>query len=492
MKNRAWAWKITGTIVVVLMSWALLVMVTGVQRLKKAKATLRAQGESLNWRDIVANVPGGDSNGEHDFLAAIDGLAKQPGGMFSECFTAYGERIPLALCPPIPTEIKEYTSSRTIRRWSTNVWVETEPFLQMGADNWDFAKRAATNDTIMLTLNWSAGAHLRLPHLSAQKTLFAWIRMAVLNDLREGNGAAALDKIITGYRLLEIYHEPIMISVLVERSCGYLLAGAVWEMWTHDGWTDAQLARLQQSVDAMRIEDAADRALQMERSLVVTEWGRTLRDPSALKSRWASSTSAWELTLANTPIWRMFVSNADLAWYLENSRRELEAYRVGYRARSKAAHDAAFAKTSGAMPRNYLFSRRFGVHAKGFGEKVLRSENHRELMVTAIALKRFRLKQGRYPEKLAELMPGFLADAPVDWMDGKELRYERLNDDQFRLWSVGNNGIDDGGDPLVPGSKTDMNPEHGRDWVWPQVSAPADIEAFIKSRETEMKKAKKP
>jgi hypothetical protein len=44
---------------------------------------------------------------------------------------------------------------------------------------------------------------------------------------------------------------------------------------------------------------------------------------------------------------------------------------------------------------------------------------------TACAIERFRLKHGKLPEKLEELVPEFLSEVPIDPFDGKKLRYVR-------------------------------------------------------------------
>jgi hypothetical protein len=114
-------------------------------------------------------------------------------------------------------------------------------------------------------------------------------------------------------------------------------------------------------------------------------------------------------------------------------------------------------------------------------QKALVAECTREMTVTAIALKRYRLKHGRYPEKLADLVPGFLAAVPRDWMDGQPLRYRLNADSSFTLWSVGTDGKDDGGDPAPPkGEMRGMNA--GRDIVWPRAAtAEETAEAMKKS-----------
>ena len=43
------------------------------------------------------------------------------------------------------------------------------------------------------------------------------------------------------------------------------------------------------------------------------------------------------------------------------------------------------------------------------------------------------------------LVPTFLEQEPVEWMDGMGLRYVRRPDDEYDLWSVGPDGVDNGG-----------------------------------------------
>ncbi len=59
------------------------------------------------------------------------------------------------------------------------------------------------------------------------------------------------------------------------------------------------------------------------------------------------------------------------------------------------------------------------------------------LVITAIALKRYQLRQGKYPARLQDLTPGYLSEIPLDPMDGKPLRYQPKPGDTFLLYSVG-------------------------------------------------------
>jgi hypothetical protein len=73
-----------------------------------------------------------------------------------------------------------------------------------------------------------------------------------------------------------------------------------------------------------------------------------------------------------------------------------------------------------------------------------RARAERSLVELAAALAVFRVEQGEYPESLDALVPGVVAELPVDLYQSKPFVYFRI-DDGFLLYSTGENGTDDGG-----------------------------------------------
>lgn len=65
--------------------------------------------------------------------------------------------------------------------------------------------------------------------------------------------------------------------------------------------------------------------------------------------------------------------------------------------------------------------------------------------VTMLALAEHFRDQQSYAPRLSDLVPNYLAAVPLDLVDGKPLRYRRL-DNTYVLYSIGLNMIDDGGD----------------------------------------------
>jgi len=87
----------------------------------------------------------------------------------------------------------------------------------------------------------------------------------------------------------------------------------------------------------------------------------------------------------------------------------------------------------------------------------------------AIALERYRLANGSYPENLEVLAPKFIGQLPHDVINGQPLKYRRNADGSFLLYSVGWNETDDGGKVVRKTSKDGkagaVNQDEG-DWVW--------------------------
>jgi hypothetical protein len=112
----------------------------------------------------------------------------------------------------------------------------------------------------------------------------------------------------------------------------------------------------------------------------------------------------------------------------------------------------------------------------------------RQLAITGCALQRAKIRDGQYPATLKELVPQFVAAMPIDPVDGAPVRYRVNPDGSFLLYSVGENGVDEGGD-----SEPDAQLENrysaanssrrmrwsyitrGRDWVWPQPATESEI-----------------
>jgi hypothetical protein len=99
-------------------------------------------------------------------------------------------------------------------------------------------------------------------------------------------------------------------------------------------------------------------------------------------------------------------------------------------------------------------------------KKLAYAQSATDLARTAIALERYRLAHGEFPESLDALAPQFMEKIPHDVIGGRPLHYRRTDDGQFVLYSVGWNETDDGGVVVMAkGSSPGVDSNKG-DWVW--------------------------
>ncbi|MHC4713269.1 MAG: hypothetical protein ACYTAN_08380 [Planctomycetota bacterium] len=96
----------------------------------------------------------------------------------------------------------------------------------------------------------------------------------------------------------------------------------------------------------------------------------------------------------------------------------------------------------------------------------------------AIAALRFKKAEGRWPDRLDELVGRYIEAVPLDPMTGAPLIYKVL-DDGIVVYSVGKNGKDDGGKPdLVRPAKSDIRDydDHAGFRIWDGVPVEKDEE----------------
>jgi hypothetical protein len=74
----------------------------------------------------------------------------------------------------------------------------------------------------------------------------------------------------------------------------------------------------------------------------------------------------------------------------------------------------------------------------------IRHQAHARVTQAGIAVERYRLDEGRLPQSLEELVPGYMEAVPADPFDGRPLKYRTLKTG-FVVYSIGDDCSDEGG-----------------------------------------------
>jgi hypothetical protein len=275
--------------------------------------------------------------------------------------------------------------------------------------------------------------------------------------------------------------EYTLVAQMIRVAIAGLALAATWEALQAPDLTEAQLAPLQQAWEQVDLAAGLETAIVGGRAYAVERWRQLHKDGSLSKLGMPPATPPvgvdWEAVMSDcvlTPAYKITSINEDELLYLKtmseslDGLRSLKAGRPWREIKPLLNHPAQpivltgsvtsrlrYPLTSIMLP-NMSRALETGVHAEMF----------RRLTVTAIALKRFQIRYTNAPPNLAALLPEFLAAPPMDFMSGKPLGYHVKADGNFVLYSAGDDGRDDGGDP-TGGAKGKFGLWDGRDAVWP-------------------------
>jgi hypothetical protein len=357
-------------------------------------------------------------------------------------------------------------------------------------------------------LDYSQGFDLSLPHLSKLKAAEQLITITAMQTFYSKNFSEASGDLLTAVDLVRVYtNDPLMISGLVRVAMAQIAIGLTWEGLQSDEWTDPQLAELQVKWRSMKLFADSSAVLAFERACGIVEIAKLREAPNADSLALANPSFAPSGTPADNgvldkvthqfgslyyhlrfSIWKSSWSYDEELCLLQVEQALIETARnandTGAFAPAFKRFDQQASNINQLHPdatNHFLFGELNDQVFVHYLQRLALTETARRLCVVAIALKRYHLQHGTYPATLNDLVPAFLSTVPADFMDDKPLRYKLRPDGDFLLYSVGEDGQDDGGDPTPvsqPGSSTSFNWLLGRDIVWPRVAIPAALDEY--------------
>jgi hypothetical protein len=259
------------------------------------------------------------------------------------------------------------------------------------------------------------------------------------------------------------------------------------------GWTEPQLERLQRAWGPVDLVEAVERGFVGERAGGYELFARLRRASGAHTERLfpiviGGGLSSLQRTFAEVgvdylyfPAYKLTCIDEDELFYLRCMQeslvplRMLKAHRPWAEGKQGLVATIARLNKASSSPRRYRYfvSMMAIPNIARAGERAVQVETERQMTLAAIALERFKLRHGNLPASLEALVPEFLAAVPYDYMSAKPLRYRAGSDGRYVIYSVGEDGKDDGGDATPPqGGRPGL--WEGRDAVWPSLAAEPD------------------
>ena len=467
--------------------------------------SLIAKGEKLTVRDL-ASPPAQGENGAPEVMQALKELKE--GAVLPKHY---------------PPRMRLTPSGRAIICFREKDWSDDKATYQWDQLAEDLEANAATLGRIRAALgkpvldnkvDLSLAPNVSFTHLAPAKALTYWFGVGCQLALHEGRTREALDDLLAEIQLPRLLAgDRILISELVRIAIAAIARTDTWEALQADGWTDDDLARVQQAWAGQVFMAATVRSLEGElvfgtqsfdvmrksnKETIKMLYGMEEYLPSADSDR-----PMWEQTLRNLPegeaavdflkkqvycrVWRFAWLDQDEYRNLNSMDRLLAVSRAATTNRSFAAVEPTlkdFDEYPASM--NFYDKLRYPTPLTILTlarvlNKAMRAETERSIVICAVALKRYTLRHGSPPASLDALVPEFLSAVPIDYMDGKPIKYRLDAEGSFVLYSVGEDGKDDGGDTtLLPDKTNRRNLWDRKDWVWPAPALPDEIIAYRK------------
>lgn len=485
--------------------------------LARYKQSLIAKGEKLSPQDFVRQFPEAE-NGAPQVIKAVQRL--QPGTVLPANPPPRMRLVPsgraiVGFREPMWVEKGTYRDGEWRDETVTNHWESLAADLTANEAIFTEIRMGLAKPVLNNQVDLGEGMKMKFLHLSHPKSLASWLGSATSLALHQGNNQEALEYLLMQIQMPRMLEEDrLVISELVRIAIAAIAWTDTWEALQADGLTDEDMAMLQKAWNGQEFLVAMARGLEGERVFgdVSAELVRrsnqdaiaALFGLSQLFAEEDADMAFWERFIEALPggasivrfskqqvycrVWRFAWSHQEHRHYLERMQLLIEIARDTRRHKSFVkALDAIGEYDETIVNRNVYDALRFPTSEQSLAAlsrvitRALRLETERSLALCAIALKRHFLRQGQFPQELNELMPEFLPSVPIDYMDGQPLKYRLNLDGSFTLYSVGEDGRDDGGSAELLPNRTNFRDLWTRkDFVWPLPALPEEVETYRK------------
>jgi hypothetical protein len=459
-------------------------------------AELKAKGEPMDLTQVIPPPVPPEQNGVPFITNALANLKYE---------SIAGSNTPPAMRMIAPGKaIVGWQRPNIIGFDATNSWEDLGRELAAAKDDLDSFQNLTNHPILDFNLDYQKGFDLLLPHLAPLKRSAQWLNASALYNLHQRNPKSACADVRAMLAIVKgETDERTIISQLVSIAIASIGASATWEILQDTNVSDDDLAQLQQDWQSLDFINPLERSLVYERTEHLPEYEQIRKSSEKFNKLWGYfyAPDAPEPDISQFGVqkrrsislrkwdeirWRWFWSYQDELHGMQSFQVVIDATRM---AKTNASFQTVesftvaglkpFQNSSDAL-RNFFSQSAFALDAAL--RKAIRIKTAQNVVVTAIAIKRYELRHHQLPTALEELTPDLLQTVPLDCMDGEQLRYRPNADAIFLLYSVGTNGKDDGGNSsLEKYFETSIfywQNDHALDWVWPQLVTEEGIQAY--------------
>ena len=186
---------------------------------------------------------------------------------------------------------------------------------------------------------------------------------------------------------------------------------------------------------------------------------RTTFADALAEDKWVALTNVQEIwNDPKFPNWRSSAASPNWTWKDKWAARTVSKTDIA--ARVAAKYDIAIANAKlpyGATPAPFPAPADPISDIFWFSSRTQSHESREivplHLLLLRFALRAYRLENGRFPANLNALAPKFLKFVPTDYYSSGKPFFFRLKGQNYELWSVGPDGVNNNGTPIPPRGK---------------------------------------
>ncbi|MEO6846487.1 MAG: type II secretion system protein GspG, partial [Chthoniobacterales bacterium] len=349
-------------------------------------------------------------------------------------------------------------------------------------DLWNALYKAAEKPDARFPTQYEKNYEAPLPHLSSIMSLSQMLSLRSVAYMEAGDSRAAARDLRLILRLSDsLAREPLLIAALIRFSAVQIVSLKIWEGIQRHAWSAEQLQDFEKQLALQKPRDWLTFTLRGARGSTNAWISEVINGNKNSKKMLAGNVygivtkayeqKPWWAFKQDIPWWTCLIP-----WDRLYSDMALNAWQVQTYVDFLSASDGVGINV-GNIPKelNTNVSWRYPLLHWGLGSlgndadawfprKYALIQVSLDMARIACALECYRLANGAYPEKLDALVPQYIQKLPNDVASGKSYHYRRNASDNFTLWSVGYDGVDDHATPVVREHK-EGDLRKG-DWVW--------------------------
>lgn len=437
---------------------------------ERTKAELEAKGEKLDWASFVPEPVPDDGNFFRTPLLEAVGYKGNSGGRAYQTIQAFPTfDLARRLADARRGRLSDFDAMADLIRTNLapgRLFTATDPaavlveWYEPMTPIFDELRTAGERPYSQFH---QTNAHLKseVPNFVVARTLCQQLALLSTAHLELGRSDLALAEvraILAHARGIE--GDPILVSLMISLALDDLALNAVWQGLIERQWREEDLVELDRLLGRVDGPAAFQWSIRGERAAVnaAIESGKQSNLAVATPAGgWAGCRRSLEERLTPrgwtwhglSAVNRLFQSSMEGLYdadarVVETGRLSAVEAELGFLASERSPRMKVAAM---AVP-NFT----------GAYQSLTEIQSRIHLCRIAIALERYRLRRDRLPQNLDELVPEFVDRLPQDLIGGGPLNYRPVGGDEFELWSVGWNGVNE---------NAEVSTKRGEgDWVW--------------------------